>query len=137
MHPLIPSCERPDLPLTIAASRDLSKLPVGPMNTGWIDFCKRRVQQEDFNPFAPGGPLHDAGAVGDGADPAFRRGEGSRGRPAAAEALAEAYCEADFSRLQRAAAEAAPLLLVMSARARARAERDAARTEREAEEEDC
>ena len=56
MHPLIPSCERPDLPLTIAASRDLSKLPVGPMNTGWIDFCKRRVQQEDFNPFAPGDP---------------------------------------------------------------------------------
>ena len=38
MHVLLPCYEREDLPLVIETTRDMSKLPVGPMNLDWIGF---------------------------------------------------------------------------------------------------
>ena len=45
MHVPIPSCEREDLPLRPARSRDLSKLPVGPMNIDQIGFVPGRYRK--------------------------------------------------------------------------------------------
>ena len=44
MYVLIPAYERPDLPLRPKSSRDLSKLPVGPMNLDWIGFTPAGYQ---------------------------------------------------------------------------------------------
>ena len=52
MHILIPSHERGDLPLVIKTTRDLSKLPVGPMNLDWIGFTPA-----GYNPDPPQKPL--------------------------------------------------------------------------------
>ena len=45
MHLLYPSSEREDLPLVIGTKRDLSKLPVGPMNLDWIGFKPAGYQE--------------------------------------------------------------------------------------------
>ena len=44
MHIQIPDGEREDLPLVIETTRDLSKLPVGPMNLDWIGFTPAGYQ---------------------------------------------------------------------------------------------
>ena len=79
MHLLYPAVEREDLPLVIETTRDLSKLPVGPMNLDWIGFTpagyRNPVRQETIakrfgNAFAQGLARLGHGTAGAGVHPA-------------------------------------------------------------------